>query len=157
MADLKDVIAEFRTIGDAMESLGKFDYIYPSEVNFDRGKDMPICILEKHPQVKYTNFTDGSRLYDFFINFYDVTIDSTVKEDDQTVKISDMENLAELFMREFVERLKADPNGKPWILIGNPVAKGSELAIKDNDKLAGINLSFQLKVFTDCDRGTFNY
>ena len=153
--DLKDLIAEFRVIGNAQEDVGKFDYIFPADININKDKDFPFILLSKHPKIDYVSFGKSQRIYTFNIDFFDLQLEATTDVD--TDLISDMENIAEQYFRKFEERYKADPVNKPWHLMGTPVLSGNAFAFQHNDKLAGIGGGFQVKTYFDCDTGTFSY
>ena len=162
MADFKDIQVEFKTIADAFASTSTFLYSRPEQVNWDdRTQGFPLVLLHRPHPFTYENFYDKIRIYSITISLFDLWQIAEQKTKNLDVKFSDIEDLWEKFIREFIDRSKGETvlitSKQPW-RVPNPEAISVEhIYPTHSDRLVEIKGSFLLRLETDCDLGSFVY
>jgi len=170
MADIKDIVDEFKIIatGDdavpastGMVGIESFAYDFPiSIVNAQHNRKYPLVLLSKQHPFTYPEFQRKYRLYTIRYMVLDLYKQAEQKTTNRQTKTTSLENLAEQFLREFRKRSLGKTvkitTKQDWEILEETVT-GESIERIGNDALTGIEFELQIRVFTDCDEGTFNF
>jgi hypothetical protein len=160
MADFNNIKDEFKLIAEAQNGIGAFHYDRRQMLNTYRNSVAPIFLLFKQQTTSFPNFERKYKDYQVTFGIYETFPESeriagTTYDDKQ----AELENLAEQFLRELRKRslgLTAEStNTKDWQL--EEGVTGTFFEQVGVDGMVGFEVLVTLKVFSDCDEGTFNY
>lgn len=160
MADFREIKDEFKLIAEAQNGIGSFKYDRRTNLSAYRTSAVPLFLLFKQPSVsfpvrsrKYKNYVIQFGIYDTFTEAEKKA--GTEYEDKQAT----LENLSEQFIRELNKRslglTSESASTKDWTVEEAVTANFQESIGVDG--LVGLETQITLRVFSDCDEGTFNY
>ncbi len=170
MADIKEIVDEFQliAIGDTTDDnstgqvgINDFEYTFIANTNEKRDRQYPLLLLDRtHPFAYPEGFNNKKRLYSLSFYVLDLYSKSSQKDIDRQTKKSSLEDLAEQFLRQFFDRSigqTADSaTTQDWFLVQDSILVEHTDRLL-NDTLIGVMVTVDVMVFTDCDKGTFNF
>mgnify|MGYP004447657257 CR=1 FL=1 len=163
MADFTDIVTEFSTIAAAQSGISSFKYGNPDEINTSRQNTKPLLILHKQRGVSFPDFQKKLKTFEISFGIYDTYVESQKATKTYANKQQDLMNLMEQFLREFRSRSLGDTTEvtsvQSWNMPSNDqdVVNIEFVEVVGVDKLAGVEATINLSVYSDCDTGTFSY
>lgn len=159
MADFTDIVTEFNTIATAQSGISSFKYGNVFELNESRTLSKPLLLLQKQRTLQYAAFEKKLKTYEVVVGIYDTYKEAQKSSKTYADKQKDLENLMEQFLREFRKRSLGSTTQvtsvQSWIM-DEPV-RMELIEVVGADKLSGIEATITIRVFSDCDEGTFSY
>jgi|15BtaG_2_1085339.scaffolds.fasta_scaffold00502_14 hypothetical protein len=163
MADFTDIVTEFSTIATAQTGINSFKYGNPDEINTSRQNTKPLLILHKQRAVTYPDFQKNLKTFEVSFGIYDTYFEEQKASKVYADKQQDLLNLMEHFLREFRSRSLGNTTEvtsvQEWHMPSNDEDKITInfVEVVGVDKLAGVEATISLTIFSDCDTGTFSY
>lgn len=157
MAQIDDIVTEFRTITTAFASINTFFYSHITELNTDlKQSPRPILLLQSAPPTQMLSVEDHtSKLYTLTFGIYDDYNRSERSAKSLEVKQAEVELIMEQFIQEFTRRSVETP--KEWYPSSITFRDIEKIDYIGNSKLIGTECIMQLRVDSSCETGTFNY
>jgi hypothetical protein len=160
MADFKDIKDEFKLIAEAQTGIGSFEYDRRTNLSAYRTNTVPLFLLFKQPSVNFPTRTNKYKTYVVQFGIYTTWNENErVAGTDYEDKQATLENLSEQFIRELHDRslgMTAESTTVQDWTVEQAVAGTFQESI-GVDGLVGLETQVTLRVFSDCDKGTFNY
>jgi len=164
MADFKDIVTEIETIATAQSGISSFKYGNPFEINESRANTKPMLMLHKQRSITFNNFEKKFKDYEIIIGIYDTYKQSEQSTKSYQEKQEDLENLTEQFLREFRKRSLGSTSQitstQDWFMLSGDGSDIVRIELIENvgaDKYVGIEATLTIRVYSDCDEGTFSY
>ena len=159
MADFTDIVSEFNTIATAQSGINGFKYANAFEVNESRTEAKPMMILQKQRKVNIPDFSKNYKEFQVTFGIYDNYKAAEKSTKTYANKQKDLELLMEQFIRELRSRSIGSTTqattSKEWF-VNNSMAM-ELIEVIGADKLVGIESTITIRVFNDCNTGTFSY
>lgn len=159
MADFTDIVTEFKTIATAQSGINSFKYAHAFELNESRSSSKPMLLLHKQTAYAFPTFDRKIKQFNVTVGIYDNYFQSEKATKTYANKQKDLENLIEQFIREFRKRTTGQTaqitSAQNWFMSQQVNLELIEAV--GTDKLIGVEATFEISVFADCDEGTFSY
>jgi hypothetical protein len=146
--NLNDLITKMETLANSQEGMGEFIFENLSGIDSGAGNTYPVLFVQP-PDSNIANINTPVELFNIEMWVLDLYHDTEKKSTTLSKKWSDTHDLGLQYLRELFNVETVNGVG-----IVSPVAvlRGQML---HNDTLIGTKYTFQIKLTTDCNTGTF--
>mgnify|MGYP003148446222 FL=1 len=159
MADFTDIVSEFNTIATAQSGINSFKYANAFEINESRTEAKPMMMLQKQRRINIPDFSKNYKEFQVTFGIYDNYKTAEKSTKTYANKQKDLELLMEQFIRELRSRSIGSTTeattSKDWFI--NNSMSMELIEVIGADKLVGIESTITIRVFNDCNTGTFSY
>ena len=162
MATFKDIKDEFETIAEAHASIGTFKYGNPFEITSYTDITLPLFHLNKIRRTTTGDYRKkGYKRYEVVFQVVDQFLEAEKATKGLEQIQEEMEQYALQIVEEFDKRSIGDTtevtSPQDWFRQDQEVIEIEFLENYASQNYAGVDVSFTIDVFRECDAGAFNY